>query len=148
MSLSLLQSCYTVSSCDRKYLLSTTELLTCHYVIVSFSLVQSCCNVSSCDRTLIQFNSSFRPPTINCGMERGSLVSCYFTCSGLGCEFVLESCDNPNTYPYLCDIAVLHQCTFDHIAKVFIHRKQTLCIVKPFCMANLNKGWLNIRLCN
>ena len=42
----------------------------------------------------------------------------FFACSGLGCEFVLESCNNTNTYPYLCDTDILHQCTFDHIAKV------------------------------
>jgi len=36
---------------------------------------------------------------------------------GLGCDFVLESCNNPSTYPYLCNTAVLHQCTFDHISK-------------------------------
>ena len=41
-------------------------------------------------------------------------------CSGLGCEFVMESCDNPETYPYLCDEAVIHQCTFDRISRVSV----------------------------
>ena len=40
------------------------------------------------------------------------------TSSGLGCEFVLESCHNSTTYPYLCDTTILRQCTFDHTAKV------------------------------
>ena len=46
------------------------------------------------------------------------LYNYVFACLDLGCEFVLESCNNPNTYPYLCDAEVLHQCTFDHISKV------------------------------
>ena len=38
--------------------------------------------------------------------------------SGLGCDFVLESCNNPDTYPYLCNTTVLQQCTFDLVSKV------------------------------
>ena len=61
-----------------------------------------------------------------------------FTCSGLGCEFVLESCNNPNTYPYLCDTAVLHQCTFDHISKVCtVHYR----IRVPYCPRQVAWSW-------
>ena len=44
-----------------------------------------------------------------------------FTHLGLGCDFVLESCSNPDTYPYLCDTTLPRQCTFDHISKVHTH---------------------------
>ena len=47
-----------------------------------------------------------------------TMISLLFACSGLGCEFVLESCNNPKTYPYLCDEDILHQCTFDRMSKV------------------------------
>ena len=39
--------------------------------------------------------------------------------AGLGCPFVLESCNNRATYPYLCDQSEEElQCTFDRISKV------------------------------
>ena len=37
---------------------------------------------------------------------------------GLGCEFAMEPCDNSETYPYLCNEDIIHQCTFDHISRV------------------------------
>ena len=41
--------------------------------------------------------------------------------AGLGCPFVLQHCNNPSTYPYLCDPAEgQFQCTFDKISKVSI----------------------------
>ena len=44
---------------------------------------------------------------------------CYLIHKDLGCDFVLQSCDNPITYPYHCNhINVTHQCTFDGISKV------------------------------
>ena len=34
-----------------------------------------------------------------------------------GCGFVTESCDNPDTYEYICE-SYKSQCTFDRISKV------------------------------
>jgi len=58
-----------------------------------------------------------KPESIHIMSEVESNVHCV-SCSGQGCDFVLEPCDNPNTYPYLCDTAVLHQCTFDRVSRV------------------------------
>ena len=36
---------------------------------------------------------------------------------GNGCSFVTESCDDPDTYEYVCE-SYKSQCTFDRISKV------------------------------
>ena len=54
--------------------------------------------------------------------------------AGLGCPFVLNSCNNRATYPYLCDSEGQIQCTFDRISKVAHWPIQTL---KLYCF-NIN----------